>query len=99
MLILSCKPENDLYRVLQENRIACVRHDTPAQAVDAAPQGAAIMILAADYPVKTTVVPPGLFDNAKSKKLRLYIEYPSTLPGLLGSPEVWVARCQSVIGE
>jgi hypothetical protein len=81
-LILSCTPENDMYRVLQENRVACVRHDTLAQAVDEAPQGAAVMILADQYPAKTTAVPPGLFDRAKAKNLRLYIEYPSMLPGL-----------------
>ncbi len=49
-------------------------------------KGPACSILADGYPEKTTVVEPGLFDEAARKKLRLYVEYPSALPTLTVGP-------------
>jgi len=47
-----------------------------------APEGSGVMILADGYPEMTTVVDSLLFERAKEKRLRLYIEYPSFLPGI-----------------
>ena len=81
-LFLSCRADNDLYRVLTENRISCGRFDTPVQAVQSAVDGAGVLLLADDYPAKTTVIEASVWDEAKRKKLRLYVEYPSALPGM-----------------
>ena len=87
-MILSCKEDNDLYRTLQENKIACNRYDTPAEAVDHAGEGTGVLILADGYPEKTTVIEPAVFEEAAGKKLRLYVEYPSFLPGVeIGAPK------------
>ena len=81
-IFLSCKADNDLYKTLQENKVACIRYNTPTEVIDNAVEGAGVLILADDYPAKTTMLTPALFDKARIKKLRLYVEYPSYLPGM-----------------
>lgn len=81
-IILSCRTDNDLYITLKENRIICDRFSTPAEAVSNAGEGSAVLILADNYPDNPTKVEPTLFEKARRKKLRLYVEYPSFLPGL-----------------
>ena len=86
--IISCNEENDLYRVLKENKINCEKYNTPLEAVSKATEGAGVLILADGYPDKTTLINSSLIKEAGRKKLRLYIEYPSWLPGLqTGQPE------------
>ena len=79
---LSCKKDNDLYITLQQNNIPCMRYDTPAEAINNAGKGTGVLVLADNYPEKTTVIPPSLYEKAREKNLRLYIEYPSYLPGI-----------------
>ena len=84
---LSCKEDNDLYLTLKENKIACIRYNTPVEAINSAGEGSGVLILADGYPEKTTVMDASLFEKARNKKLRLYVEYPSYLPGVeLGAP-------------
>lgn len=79
---LSCKEDNDLYLTLIENKVACNRYTTPAEAINSAAEGSAVLILADGYPEKTTVTDTLLFEKARDKKLRLYVEYPSYIPGV-----------------
>lgn len=84
---LSCSDDNDLYRTLVENRIECTRYDSPEEAIDNSADGSVLLILADNYPYKTTSMDPQLFYKAEAKKLRLYVEYPSFLPGMeMGQP-------------
>jgi hypothetical protein len=86
-LVFCCSPSNDLYRVVSENTGRSEpRFQTPAETVAAAPEGGGVLILADGYPDKTTVLDAALFDTAARKHLRLYVEYPSFLPGLKLSP-------------
>lgn len=80
-IILSGEINNDLYEVLQENNISCIRYNTAEEAITNAKDGAAVMILADDYPHKATEINSVLYEKAKAKKLRLYIEFPSSIPG------------------
>jgi len=80
-LILSCDLRNDLYQTLLENHITCVRYDSPRRAIQSAQRGSGVMILADGYPANPTVLDPALFELARKKKLRLYLEYPANLPG------------------
>lgn len=80
-IILSCTENNDLYKVLKENRIPATRYNTPQEAITNAKNGAAVMILADDYPAKTTEFDFSLYETIRNKKIRLYIEFPSSLPG------------------
>ncbi|NIA12298.1 MAG: hypothetical protein GWP10_21940 [Nitrospiraceae bacterium] len=83
---LSCKEDNDLYLTLKENKIACARYNTPEEAINNAGDGSGVLILADGYPEKTTEIAASLYEKAHSKKLRLYVEYPSYLPGLTMAP-------------
>ena len=56
----------------------------PPKPCEPPPEGAGLLILADGYPEKTTAIEPDLFDAAARKKLRLYVEYPSALPGADG---------------
>ncbi len=58
------------------------RFDDAAAAVKQSPAGAGVLVLADQYPRQTTRLAPGLFDQARDKKLRLYMEYPSFVPAL-----------------
>ncbi|NOX55124.1 MAG: hypothetical protein GXP27_11950 [Planctomycetes bacterium] len=80
--------DNDLVRVAGQSGITVRRFDSPEQAVKAAPHGAGLLILADHYPGKTTDVPSNLFETAARKELRVYVEYPTSLPGMkVGQPK------------
>lgn len=87
-LVFACSAENDLYRVVSDNvKQPPLRFDTPAEALREAVPGSAILILADGYPERTTDLPATLFDEVTKKNLRLYIEYPTSLPGIeFGKP-------------
>jgi hypothetical protein len=80
-ITLSCLDNNDLYLTLKENKVPCLRYDTPAEAINNTTEGSGVMILADGYPDKTTEMDTSLFETARKKNLRLYLEYPSYLPG------------------
>jgi hypothetical protein len=87
LLALVCGPDNDLYRALVVNRVACTRYATTTDAVAAAQTDAGVLVLADGYPSETTLVDVDLFARANEKNLRLYIEYPRELLGtIIGEP-------------
>lgn len=82
------RPDNDLVRVAGACEIPLRRFDSPEQAVRAAAEGSGVLILADGYPAKTTDVDPAVFDAAANKRLRVYVEYPTSLPGIdVGPPK------------
>ncbi len=87
-LVFCCDAQNDLYRVLAGGGISFQRHDSARAAIDAAGEGAGVLILADGYPQKTTRIDSAGFDLAAKKSLRLYVEYPASLPGIeVGKPQ------------
>lgn len=76
-LVFACSAENDLYKSMPSGVAAHPRHATAAQAVEAAPNGGGVLILADGYPKTTTAITPATLALAAEKKLRLYIEYPA----------------------
>jgi len=81
-IFVTCRPDNDLWRVLQSNGVDTRRFAHAEQTVAAAPAGSGVLILADGYPDKTTVVESSVFAAASAKNLRIYIEYPAGVPGL-----------------
>jgi len=81
-LFFSCPADNDLFRVASANGQPCSRYDSPAQAIENAPDNAGVLILADAYPKTRTQLPHELLAQARQKHLRLYIEYPQSLPDL-----------------
>ena len=84
----ACAAENDLYRVLTANGVTCPRYESAAAAIHSAADGAAVLILADDYPDKRTAISLADYDEAARKRLKLYVEYPEQLPDnlALGAP-------------
>jgi len=81
-MLLICRQDNDLFRVLEENGVPCARYDGAVRAVGEAPAGAGVLWLADGYPDAPTTIEPTLLEAARAKGLRLYVEFPATLPGL-----------------
>ena len=78
-LVFCCAPDNDLYLATGRRY---PRFDHPLAALKAAPIGSAVLILADQYPARTTLVEPAGFTLAETKHLSLFLEYPAAIPGL-----------------
>ena len=86
-LFFSCSASNDLYILLASGSRPLPRHDAPEKAIEQSAPGSGVLILAEGYPEKATQLGTGIFRMAKEKRLRLYIEFPSLVPGLhVGRP-------------
>lgn len=82
------RTDNDVIRVLTEAGARVQRFDDAATAIRQAPPGSGVLLLADHYPQQTTQMAPELFDHARDRKLRLYVEYPSSVPELeFGPPQ------------
>ncbi len=80
-VVFCCAEDNDLYRVIAaEGKVT--RVESASAAVRAAQPGQGVLILADGYPQKTARLDQALFDAAAAKRLRLFVEYPSWLPGV-----------------
>ena len=80
---ISCSPSSDLFQVLVKGEYFDIRrHDSPMEAVRHAKSGGGVIILADEYPSNTVGIPNELFEMAHKKKLKIYLEYPSFLPGM-----------------
>lgn len=88
LFYLKAKPDNDLVLVLHGNKIPIEAKTNLAELLHDAPAGSALLVLADNYPDQPTQIPPEFWDQARQKKLKLYIEYPAGVPGIdFGSPE------------
>ncbi|MCL5268948.1 MAG: hypothetical protein M1469_12745 [Bacteroidetes bacterium] len=73
---------SDLYVLLRKNDIGVNLYRNPQEAITHAKKGTGVLILADSYPKQKTSISNRLLEIAKEKELRLYIEYPASLPGL-----------------
>lgn len=80
-IVFGGSAQNDIYHVLVSSGFKVSRFDDPEKAIEYAKKGTAVLIMADQYPSAYTTVTSTLFEKAKKKKLKLYIEYPSALPG------------------
>ena len=86
-VVFACREVNDLYLVLSQAGEDLPRYDDAETAVARAPRGAGVLILADDYPGPGPVVTETLLRSAADRGLRLYVEYPASMPALdLGEP-------------
>jgi hypothetical protein len=86
-LVFRCPADNDLYRALQRVGAAGPRYATAEEAVSRAPRGSAVLILADGYPERPTPIDASVYRAAEKKQLRIFVEYPSALPGVaVGAP-------------
>lgn len=78
----ACQADNDLLRVMQENGFQCQRFDSPEQAVQRAGEKSVVFILADGYPFSKTQVHDSLWSEAEKKGIKLFVEYPESIPNL-----------------
>src|SRR5205809_213613 len=83
-LFFCCGRDNDLFACLKD--VSKSRFETPAAAIRGAHKGAAVLLLADDYPVRTVALDAASFELARRKQLRLFIEFASSLPGMETEP-------------
>ncbi|HWL52136.1 MAG TPA: hypothetical protein VNQ90_06865, partial [Chthoniobacteraceae bacterium] len=81
-LLLVCREENDLYQTLKANGVPCRRLQEPEEAFATAPPRGALLLLADDYPEQPLEIRERWLELAKTKQLRLYLEFPASLPGV-----------------
>ena len=74
--------QNDLYIVLKKENFNLKRYTTAEAAIKSAPENTGVFVIADDYPEKKNDISPELLQIAERKRLRLYIEYPDSLPEL-----------------
>lgn len=79
---ISCSPHNDLFRAMKKTGLEVRRYETPNEAISAAKTGWAVLLLANEYPTNLLQLSDSLFQNAAKKNLRLYVEFPSRVPGV-----------------
>jgi len=86
--VFSCSAKNDLYVLLKKSGLKPVRYETPEKAISAAAHDSIVLLLADGYPTNTLKLTDAIFQTANQKNLRLYVEFPSYLPGItLGLPK------------
>ena len=88
-LTFACAANNDLFQVLcQTAGRAHPRFPSALDAVRSAPTDSGVLLLADGYPDRTLSIDPAVLRLANSKRLRLYLEYPESLPSFeVGKPE------------
>ena len=86
-LIFHCRQDNDLYQVLTSIGRVFPRYDDFSEALESAPSGAALLSLADAYPRPELEVGDDHLHLAADRDLRLYLEYPASLPDFeMGAP-------------
>ena len=81
-LTFSCDEANDLYGVVKRVMPEIARRDTPVEAVEAAPGNTGVLILADGYPGTRTAISADVLQKARAKELRMYVEFPGSIPGV-----------------
>lgn len=73
---------NDLYRLLSEENYPVQRFDNIREALLMAKRGDGIIVVADNYPDSQTGIDNEQYKIIKKKNIRVYIEYPGSVPGL-----------------
>lgn len=74
-----CPADNELYDLVVKAP-AVQRHDTVDAALQAGQKGDALLVLAPSYPANLTAVTPAQYNAAATKGLKLFVEFPASLP-------------------
>jgi len=90
-------PANDLFRLMKKEGIAFRQYSDPSDAIHHAARGSGVIVTADGYPLKKVQVSAGDLQKAARKGLRIYIEYPDSLPGIHIAPDVFVSTLERVV--
>ena len=98
-LVFSCVEGNDLYRTVKAAGLASSRCAAPSAAVEQAKAGDGVLILADGYPAHATALTADLYAAAARKGIRVYVEYPSMVPGVAVLPAKTMRFERSVVSS
>ncbi len=74
--------ENDLLSLFEANQLSYKRHTDAETAIEKAPRGSLVLLMADHYPAKRLSLSDRAFAKARQKKLNIYIEYPASFTGI-----------------
>ncbi len=82
------RQDSDLFRLLRENgvEVNAIESLRPNE-VKRLPDHGALLVVADGYPSSRTAVSEEIYKIIQKKSIRLYVEYPETLPGRGNAPE------------
>lgn len=87
-LIFCCSQENDLYQAVGSSWESSLRFDELEEALQSASSGDGVLVLADDYPIRSLSIHEKVLQQTRQKGLRLYVEYPLSVPDVkLGEPQ------------
>jgi hypothetical protein len=81
-LQFACEKSNDLYLAATASGIECERYSRVQDTVAHAPVGSGVLALAEGYPNQRTAIDARVYEEAARKRLRLYVEFPDSVPDL-----------------
>lgn len=81
-IIVAGSANNDIVVLLKENQIPYQLFSSPAQAIANAKQKDALLLLADNYPSQKVALNSKLQRRIKNKNLRVFIEFPKSVPGI-----------------
>lgn len=98
-IYMYASPSNDLYELLKSEGCNIKLFDTPLKAVKAAKKGSSVLLLADGYPNKDIKmkITDQIWDILIRKKLKTYIEYPSSIPQLNLAKEPLETRLERAV--
>lgn len=73
--------DNDLYRTLILNGVDVDRYDALDNAIASLPKGGGLIVTATGYPDNRTLITDSQYADIARRGTRLYVEYPSAVPG------------------
>ena len=82
-LTFACDETNDLYQRVLKGGARPARFDDAAQAIAGADAGGGVLVLADAYPTARVWIGEKEIEAATAKRLRLYVEFPQSLPGVV----------------
>lgn len=95
--ILFCRsPENDLYKLIQNEKLPLSRYENLEQLLVEAKKGMGIIVVADNYPSKKVAITKKQYDLIRQKNLRLYIEFPESIPGQMPA-ETYAASLERAV--
>ena len=98
-LVFVCDENNDLFQVVKNMEVPCVRFDKAEDAVTELKTGDAVLFLANGYPATTTTLSAQVFEQLSQKQVKAYLEFPGVLPGFEFKPVRRAFRERVVVVE